>query len=112
MQKAIHTYTIILGVHVYKIILAYSQLGGVVLPNDGSCKISGTTEPQDYNDWITLDYPSIGQIAQALTDNEIIPIFAAQASALPAYQVTIAHIRIVLIFDILLDLPMYKSCML
>ncbi|XP_064392568.1 integrin beta-1-like isoform X1 [Halichondria panicea] len=62
------------------------KLGGVILPNDGSCKISGTTAPQDYNDWITLDYPSIGQIAQTLRANEIIPIFAAQANALPVYQ--------------------------
>ncbi len=67
-----------------------SQLGGVILPNDGSCKISGTTAPQDYNDWITLDYPSIGQIAQALRENEIIPVFAAQQTALPGYQVTIS----------------------
>lgn len=65
-----------------------SQLGGVVLPHDGLCKITGTTAPQDYDDWITLDYPSVGQIAQALRDNDIIPIFAAQASALPAYQVS------------------------
>ncbi len=60
------------------------------MPHDGLCKISGNTAPQDYNDWITLDYPSIGQIAQELRANEIIPIFAAQASALPAYQVTIS----------------------
>ncbi len=49
--------------------------------------MEGTTAPLDYNDWITLDYPSVGQIAQALRDNEIIPIFAAQAFALPAYEV-------------------------
>ena len=60
------------------------------MPHDGLCKISGTTAPQDYNDWITLDYPSIGQIAQELRANEIIPIFAAQEGALPAYQVTIS----------------------
>ncbi len=74
----------------YVDMLSWSQLGGVILPNDGSCKISGTTAPQDYNNWITLDYPSIGQIAQALRENEIIPIFAAQQGALPVYQVTIS----------------------
>ena len=45
------------------------------------------TTTQDYDDWITLDYPSIGQIAQALRENDIIPIFAAESRALPVYEV-------------------------
>lgn len=49
--------------------------------------------PVNYNDWITLDYPSFGQIAQALRDNDIIPIFAAQASALPIYEASVQVLR-------------------
>ncbi len=67
--------------------LQYIQLGGIVLPHDGKCRMNGTRAPLDYNDWITLDYPSVGQVAQALRDNGIIPIFAAEARALPAYEV-------------------------
>ena len=32
------------------------KFGGVVLPHNGLCKIDGTPAPQDYNDWVTLDY--------------------------------------------------------
>ena len=36
---------------------------------------------------IPQDYPSVGQIAQALRENDIIPIFAAEADALAIYEV-------------------------
>ena len=64
----------------------------MVLPHDGLCKIDGTTAPQDYNDWITLDYPSIGQVAHALRENDIIPIFAVQETVEKLYQVISAFI--------------------
>ena len=41
----------------------------------------------DYNDWNVYDYPSIGQIAEALRRNNIFPIFAAEANAKPIYDV-------------------------
>lgn len=66
------------------------QLGGVVLPHDGLCKMQRPAEPNaqvDYQDWDVYDYPSIGQIAEALRRNDIIPIFAAEARALPVYEV-------------------------
>nr|CAB38100.1 integrin beta subunit [Suberites domuncula] len=68
------------------------KVAGVILPNDGTCRTSGTTAPQDYDDWITYDYPSIGQIAQALRENDIIPIFAAEARALPVYEALVREI--------------------
>ena len=42
----------------------------------------------DYNDWDVYDYPSIGQIAELLRLNDIIPIFAAEANARPIYDVS------------------------
>ncbi|XP_064401287.1 integrin beta-1-like [Halichondria panicea] len=68
------------------------KLGGIVLPHDGKCRMNGTRAPLDYNDWITLDYPSVGQVAQALRDNGIIPIFAAEARALPAYEALVREL--------------------
>ena len=62
----------------------------MVLPHDGLCKINGTTAPQDYNDWVTLNYPSIGQVAHALRENDIIPIFAVQERIESLYQVRFA----------------------
>ena len=44
--------------------------------------------PVDYQDWDTLDYPSIGQIALALRQQDIIPIFAAEAGARAFYDVS------------------------
>ena len=67
--------------------LSLSQLGGVITPHDGACRTVADSNGAEYDDWITLDYPSIGQIAQALRENDIIPIFAAEARALPVYQV-------------------------
>ncbi len=88
-----------------------TQIGGVVLPNDGRCRMNGTTAPLDYNDWITLDYPSVGQIAQALRDNEIIPIFAAQASPLSLYKV-IYIIELILVISLYLLLAYYINIFL
>ena len=42
----------------------------------------------DYNEWDTYDYPSIGQIAELLRRNDIIPIFAAESGARPIYDVS------------------------
>ena len=43
----------------------------------------------DYNDWDVYDYPSIGQIAELLRRQDIIPIFAAESSARPIYDVSL-----------------------
>ena len=43
----------------------------------------------DYNEWDTYDYPSIGQIAELLRRNDIIPIFAAESGARPIYDVCV-----------------------
>ena len=37
------------------------------------------------------DYPSIGQIAEKLRDNDIIPIFAAEENAKPIYDVRMVY---------------------
>ena len=71
-------------------VVSLLQLGGVVLPHDGLCKVARPTagEEVDYNDWDLYDYPSIGQIAEALRRNDIIPIFAAESRARPIYDVS------------------------
>lgn len=48
----------------------------------------------EYNDWDVYDYPSIGQIAEALRRNDIIPIFAAEARAKPIYDVSISSVNV------------------
>ena len=47
----------------------------------------------DYNDWDVYDYPSIGQIAELLRQEDIIPIFAAEANARPIYDVRLTIIK-------------------
>jgi protocadherin alpha len=53
-------------------------LGGVVKPNDGQCHMGSLRDDgtRQYEEWDTLDYPSIGQIAEKLDEFDIIPIFA------------------------------------
>ena len=73
-----------------------SQLGGVILPNDGLCRMNTTSAPGeevDYNDWDVYDYPSIGQIAELLRREDIIPIFAAEANARPLYDVCLLFLH-------------------
>lgn len=41
-----------------------------------------------YEDAEIYDYPSVGQIARALREQEIIPIFAATSSQQPLYEVS------------------------
>ena len=47
---------------------------------------SGNT-PVDLPDTTLYDYPSVGQIAQALREENIIPIFAAQEDVMDFYTV-------------------------
>lgn len=56
------------------------QLGGIILPHPSQCRMSRTNlaainEPVDLPDTELFDYPSVGQIAQALTEQNIISIF-------------------------------------
>ena len=41
-----------------------------------------------YEGYGTYDYPSIGQIARALSENEIIPIFAVTNNVRNIYEVS------------------------
>ena len=76
------------------VLFPYIQLGGVILPHDGLCKVF---QPQtDYNEWNVYDYPSIGQIAEALRRNDIIPIFAAERRAKPIYDVSTLYRYIIM----------------
>ena len=42
----------------------------------------------NYQDALKYDYPSVGQIAQALRTQDIIPIFAAQQGVREFYDVS------------------------
>ena len=48
-------------------------------------------ETVDLPDSDLFDYPSVGQIAQALRENDIIPIFAAQEDVSDFYDVSIRY---------------------
>ena len=62
------------------------------MPNDGLCRLSKPTTPGaevDYNDWDVYDYPSIGQIAELLRRNDVIPIFAVVETLQRLYKARI-----------------------
>ena len=62
----------------------------MVLPNDGRCRMDMPSFPGaevDYKDWNVYDYPSIGQIADLLRKNDIIPIFTVIESFRGIYDV-------------------------
>lgn len=68
------------------------QLAGIVLPHPNQCMLPDEIAPGasfvEYQDSLTFDYPSVGQIAQALRDQDIIPIFAAQQLVREFYDVS------------------------
>lgn len=59
------------------------KLGGVFMPSDGRCHLDSNGV---YVHSTEFDYPSVGQVAQALTAANIQPIFAVTGTTLPVYQ--------------------------
>lgn len=59
------------------------KLGGIYLPNDSKCHLDASGL---YNTSHLYDYPSVGHLAQVLSDSNIQPIFAVTGSTLPVYQ--------------------------
>nr|XP_006981915.1 integrin beta-7 [Peromyscus maniculatus bairdii]XP_042120590.1 integrin beta-7 [Peromyscus maniculatus bairdii]XP_042120591.1 integrin beta-7 [Peromyscus maniculatus bairdii] len=59
------------------------KLGGIFMPSDGRCHLDSNGV---YVHSAEFDYPSVGQIAQALTAANIQPIFAVTSPTLPVYQ--------------------------
>ena len=83
--KSLATFSII-------VTIVFLQLGGLILPHTSTCMMPNDgphtgDEPVEFMNAETLDYPSVGQIAQALRDQDIIPIFAAERNALDFYEV-------------------------
>ncbi|XP_037370713.1 integrin beta-7 [Talpa occidentalis] len=59
------------------------KLGGIFMPSDGRCHLDGNGL---YSRSPDFDYPSVGQVAQALSAANIQPIFAVTSTILPLYQ--------------------------
>ncbi|EGV95377.1 Integrin beta-7 [Cricetulus griseus] len=59
------------------------KLGGIFMPSDGRCHLDSNGV---YIHSAEFDYPSVGQVAQALTAANIQPIFAVTGTTLPVYQ--------------------------
>ncbi|XP_048219564.1 integrin beta-7 isoform X3 [Perognathus longimembris pacificus] len=59
------------------------KLGGIFMPSDGHCHLDSNGL---YSRSPEFDYPSVSQVAQALTAANIQPIFAVTSAALPVYQ--------------------------
>ncbi|XP_058869068.1 integrin beta-7-like [Acipenser ruthenus] len=59
------------------------KLGGIYFPNDGHCHLNkgGVYDRSTY-----YDYPSVGQLAQVLSANNIQSIFAVTEKIYPTYQ--------------------------
>ncbi|XP_022427770.1 integrin beta-7 isoform X1 [Delphinapterus leucas] len=59
------------------------KLGGIFMPSDGHCHLDSNGL---YSRSPEFDYPSVGQVAQALSAANIQPIFAVTGATLPVYQ--------------------------
>ncbi|XP_059500264.1 integrin beta-7-like, partial [Stegostoma tigrinum] len=59
------------------------EAGGVFQPNDGTCHLDSTGL---YSESERYDYPSVGHLAQILSQKNIQPIFAVTSNILPTYQ--------------------------
>ncbi|XP_025905051.1 integrin beta-2 [Nothoprocta perdicaria] len=58
------------------------KLGGILTPNDGKCHL----ENNMYAKSNEFDYPSVGQLIQKLTENNIQPIFAVTSKVVDVYK--------------------------
>ncbi|MGH0120717.1 UNVERIFIED_CONTAM: hypothetical protein FKN15_031646 [Acipenser sinensis] len=58
------------------------KLGSILTPNDGKCHLEGNR----YTKSNELDYPSVGQLAQKLDENNIQPIFAVTTNMQSVYK--------------------------
>uniref|UniRef100_A0A2I2ZH39 Integrin beta n=1 Tax=Gorilla gorilla gorilla TaxID=9595 RepID=A0A2I2ZH39_GORGO len=59
------------------------KLGGIFMPSDGHCHLDSNGL---YSRSTEFDYPSVGQVAQALSAANIQPIFAVTSAALAVYM--------------------------
>uniref|UniRef100_A0AC11B7U4 Integrin subunit beta 7 n=1 Tax=Ovis aries TaxID=9940 RepID=A0AC11B7U4_SHEEP len=59
------------------------KLGGIFMPSDGHCHLDSNGL---YSRSPEFDYPSVGQVAQALSAANIQPIFAVTSATLPVYR--------------------------
>lgn len=59
------------------------KLGGIFTPSDGHCHLDSNGL---YSRSPDFDYPSVGQVAQVLSEANIQPIFAVTRATLPVYQ--------------------------
>uniref|UniRef100_A0A8C1RA53 Integrin beta n=1 Tax=Cyprinus carpio TaxID=7962 RepID=A0A8C1RA53_CYPCA len=60
-----------------------ARLAGIVQPHDGECHINNINE---YDKSTILDYPSLGMIADKLSENNINLIFAVTNNMVPLYR--------------------------
>nr|XP_003216768.2 PREDICTED: integrin beta-7 [Anolis carolinensis] len=59
------------------------KLGGAYMPNDGHCHLDANGL---YTKNHLYDYPSVGHLAEVLSESNIQPIFAVTGSRLPMYE--------------------------
>ncbi|XP_035249397.1 integrin beta-2 [Anguilla anguilla] len=59
------------------------KLAAILEPNDGNCHLDAGLGYSKSND---MDYPSVGQVAEKLTENNIQPIFAVTSNIADVYK--------------------------
>ncbi|XP_063808171.1 integrin beta-7 [Pseudophryne corroboree] len=59
------------------------KLAGIYIPTDGHCHLN---ENGEYSHSNMYDYPSVGHLAQILSETNIQPIFAVTSNVLPTYE--------------------------
>ena len=64
------------------------RLGGIVTPHDGKCHLTKKEGSSyfTYEKTNDLDYPSISQLKEILSENKIVPIFAVTSEVKPLYD--------------------------
>ncbi|XP_043920641.1 integrin beta-8 [Protopterus annectens] len=59
-----------------------SKLAGIVVPNDGNCHLENNV----YTKTASMEYPSLGQLAQILIENNIVLLFAVGKKSFDWYK--------------------------
>ncbi|XP_032788871.2 integrin beta-PS [Daphnia magna] len=68
----------------YSHLAGNGKLGGILVPNDGSCHLN--PDGRDYNFGLIHDYPSLGQISRLVREHSMNVIFAVTKDVAKPYQ--------------------------
>lgn len=62
------------------------KIGGITVPNDGQCHLSGKNGNLIYSQTNDMDYPSVSLLKAKMKENKIVPIIAVTKDVEPIYK--------------------------